>query len=175
VKPKATFVGSNPVTVQGRRIGDVIHAVMTGGLVTMFVWAGLYACLQQRPSDFPTALISAVGAIYFGWTFVGAIWRLRQRLPVFTADNIGFRVHASLATQTVPWTNVQSIGLKVGSLRIPDVVRIRLKKRIWSWGHPFGTHDLRLALPYLGLDRGEIADLLRQLRRLRGATVVSDK
>ncbi|HWW26064.1 MAG TPA: hypothetical protein VNZ85_09255 [Caulobacter sp.] len=172
---KAAFEGDNPVVIVGRRTGDIIMGVCAFLLLALFIFAGVDAA-RNLQTQWGTALMAVGGWIFFGWILIGVAWRLRDRLPALVADETGLRLHPSLSPRPLPWGEVRSIAFKPArSNREPDVLRIKLNTTVRSLSHPWGSDNLRLASPYLGLSRQEAADLLRQLRRLRGLKVVTPR
>jgi len=172
VTEKARFEGDDPVIVTGQRRGDVLLAVISGALLALIVFA---AVVGSSDMDAPTLVLTGGMLAFLTWALTGTLWRLRKGGPVFQADGEGFRVHRSISPDKVRWTDVRSVAIDNGAWRRPATVRFRLKRRLRSFNHPIGTRELHLALPYMGLSRRNAADLLRQLRRLRGATVTADR
>ncbi len=164
------FEGETTIVLQGRRGPDATYIVL--GLVwTAFVtWIVIAMLLDRMQRDQGVIGFTLLTLPVLAWALVGSLSRLRDRRPFFEADAEGLRLHPSLAPLPLAWSEIRSLSLQTVSGRrgFGGRIRVLLREPVRSTNYPFGSHEIRLRLFDLGLSYKTAADLLRQLKRLRG-------
>lgn len=128
--------------------------------------AGLFEALFRLIGPLGFRLGVAVVAVWTGALAVGALWRLRDALPAFTADANGMVFHPSIHRGALAWSDVERIDITEG--RQPELV-FRLKRRFWSLYVPLTGRSIDLILTAFVMSDREVENLLRRMRRWQRA------
>lgn len=170
---KSRFEGETTIVIHGRRAEDVVWTLMGATYLALTIWV-VSEVLLGDASDNGFAVFMVLAAPFAVWTMAGSLSRLSDRRPFFQADTEGLRLHPGFWPRPLPWSDIRSLSVQAAPFGGAGVgaqngqIRILLREPGRAPAYPFGTGEIRMDLRRLGLSRKGAADLLRQLKRLRG-------
>ena len=129
-------------------------------------FAGLFEALFRLIGPLGFRLGVAVVALWTGALAAGALWRLRDSVPAFTADAKGVVFHPSIHRGALEWSDVERIDITGG--KQPELM-FRLKRRFWSLYVPQTGRSIGLILRAFVVSDREMESLLHRMRRWQRA------